>query len=188
VSFSLGDVSQKQAVSRMASLVVDGLRNKNTGPKLIEVARAITADCESRDDRCEAEAIFEAVKNGTDKVPALKNGLRYVSDPVTFDYYSSAARMLQQCQRGACAGDCDDHAILSVTLLVALGFAAGFRAWGPKIGRQEYSHIYAVVRLPKHGPWPSGYSGHGFDTTVPESDVGWEPRKGEVYTVWVTGD
>lgn len=169
----------------MAKLVADGLADKNTGRQLIEVARTITADCEARDDQCEANAIFEAIKYGTDKVPALAKGVRYVSDPRTFDYFSSAAKTLQACQRGACAGDCDDQAILAATFLVALGFKAGLRAWGPKIGKREYEHVYCVVALPKHGPWPTGYSGHGFDTTVADSYLGWEPRRGEVYTIWI---
>lgn len=84
--------------------------------------------------------------------------------------------------------NCDDQAILLATLLSALGFKVGLRAWGPKKGKREYVHVYAVVALPKHGPWPAGYSGHGLDTTVPESSVGWEPRKSEVLTVWIEGN
>lgn len=180
--------SQSQALKRMAKLVTDGLSNPKTGPALIRAARAIVSDCDARDDMCEVTAIFEAVKYGTDKIRGLENGLRYVSDPKTFDYYSSAAQTLSACVKGSCAGDCDDATILVVTLLVALGFEAGLRAWGPKVGVREYEHVYGVVKIPKHGPFPAKYSGHGVDTTVADSYVGWEPRKGEVLTSWIQGD
>ena len=185
-SFHLEDVkTQEAALGRMMDLVAGALSKPGTGAQLVQVARAITSDCDARDDRCEVEAILDAVKNGTDKIPGLEKGVRYVSDPRTFDYYSSAAQTLKACRAGACAGDCDDQAILITTLLVALGYKAGLRAWGPKVGRREYEHVYAVVALPKHGPWPKNYSGHGLDSTVPESFVGWEPRKGEVLTYWI---
>jgi hypothetical protein len=191
VAFQLEAVSsQAGALKRMAKLVTDGLSNPKTGPALIRAARKIVSDCDARDDQCEVEAIFEAVKYGTDKIRGLENGLRYVSDPGTFDYYSSAAQSLSACVKGSCAGDCDDGSILIVTLLVAIGFEAGLRAWGPKPGVKVYEHVYPVVRIPKHpigGGYPENYGGHGLDWSVVDSYVGWEPRRGEVLTVWVGG-
>lgn len=176
---------QRAALDKIAQIVADGLENPKTGYLIIRAARAITADLDARDDRGEVEAIYEAVKNGTDKVPGLEKGLRYVADPRTFDYFSTAAATLRECAGGACAGDCDDATILVASLCLALGFKVGVRAWGPKPGVKRYEHIYAVVALPKNGPWPKNYAGDGMDTTVADAYVGWEPERGEVSTRWI---
>jgi len=187
--FKFEDVPDQAAgLKRMAQLIANGLSTTKSTPVLIRTARQITADCDGRDDMCEVEAIFDAVKNGTDKVPALSKGVRYVSDTRGTDHFQSAYATLKECEAGACAEDCDGHAVLLASLLLALGFKVGVRAWGPKIGTKAYSHVYAVVAIPKHGPWPKGYGGHGLDTTVPDSYVGWEPRKGETLTYWIEED
>jgi len=155
-------------------------------PTIVRAARAITADCDSRDDRCEVEAIFEAVREGTDKVPGLKKGMRYVADPRVGDYYVGARRILEECRAGACSGDCDEHAVLVASLCAALGYKVGVRAWGPKPSVNEFVHVYAVVALPKKGPHPESYGGHGMDTTVAEAYPGWQPPKGRVLTYWIT--
>jgi hypothetical protein len=186
LAFAFEEVKDQNAsLRRMAEIVANGLQNPKTGHLIIRTARAITADVDDRDDEGELQAIYDAVKEGTDKVPGLKNGLRYVSDPRTFDYFSSAAATLRECQAGACAGDCDDHTILVATLALALGFKVGVRAWGPKPGVKRYEHVYPVVALPKHGPWPKNYGGHGMDTTVADAHVGWEPVRGETLTFWI---
>jgi len=186
VPFSFVDVkTQDASLRKMAELVAKGLQDPKSAPAVIRAARAITADVEARDDRGEVEAVYEAVKNGTDKVPGLERGMRYVSDPRTFDYFSSASAMLRECAAGACSGDCDDSTILIATLLLALGFKVGVRAWGPRVGVKRYEHVMPIVLIPKHGPWPKGYSGHTCDATVAEAYVGWEPRKGEVLTYWI---
>jgi hypothetical protein len=169
-------------LQRLAELIAKGSRD----PSIVRAARAITADCDARDDRCELEAIYDAVKNGTDAVPGMQNGLRYVADPKTTDYYIGAARILQECKAGACAGDCDEATILVASLASAIGFKAGARAYGPNPRVNEFVHVYPVAALPKKAPWPKGYAGHGLDITVPEAYVGWEPPKGRVLTYWVT--
>jgi hypothetical protein len=77
-----------------------------TSPIIVEAARAITMDCEQRDDNCELEAIYNAVKYGTDTIPWLSRGLRYVSDPRCLDTFSEPEALARMCSRGACAGDC----------------------------------------------------------------------------------
>lgn len=186
MAFRLEEVrDQNASLRRMAKVVADGLSNPKTAPLIIRAARAIVSDCDARDDQCEVEAIYEAVKHGTDKWPGLGHGVRYVSDPRGYDYFSSAGATLKACADGSCAGDCDDASILVVSLLVSLGFKAGLRAWGPDPRVKRYEHVYGVVSLPKHGPVPAGYAGHGVDTTVDDAYVGWEPRKGSVLTFWI---
>lgn len=172
---------QAASLKKIGELIAKG----SVDPTVVRAARAIVSDCEARDDRCEVEAVFEAVKNGTDKVPGLQSGIRYVSDPRVMDYFAGAAAILREAKEGAAAGDCDEHTILVASLLGALGYKVGARAWGPNPSKNEFAHVYAVVALPKRGPWPKGYAGHGLDTTVPQSHVGWQPRKGRVLSVWV---
>ena len=132
-------------------------------------------------------AIFDAVKNGDPRVSPLRQGVRYVRDPRFADYFTSPVDMLRQCQGGACAGDCDDHAMLISALCAALGWKAGMRAYGEEAG--GFSHVYAVVAFPK---LPTRRNGKlqwdrvlGLDTTVPKAIVGWEPPEAHVLTTWL---
>ena len=181
--FDLGNSAsaQSKALTKIAELIAKGASE----PAIVRAARAITRECDARDDRCELEAIFEAVKNGTDAVPGLKNGLRYVADPRTTDYYVGAVRTLEECRAGACAGDCDEHTILVGALCASIGFKAGARAYGPDPKQRMFEHVYAVVAGPKkRGPW--GANGViGMDTSTDEASVGWQPPKGAVLTYWI---
>lgn len=147
-------------------------------PLVRRTAMQIIQGCEARDDKCELEAIFNAVKYGDPNVPLLKTGLKYVADPNWYDYFVAPNRMLSECGKGACAGDCDDHASLICALAGSIGFKVGLRAWG-KANEDDYVHVYAVAALPKRPPYTLVV---GLDTTVPESYVGWEPPKGRVLT------
>jgi hypothetical protein len=175
-----GAAAQKRALDQIARLIAKGCSE----PAIVRAARAITRDCDPRDDQCELEAIYDAVKHGTDRVPGLENGLRYVADPRTSDYYVGAVATLRECVAGACAGDCDEHTILVAALCGAIGFKVGARAYGPDPKKQVFEHVYAVVAMPKRGPWkPSDIV--GMDTTVPDASPGWQPPKGAVLTFWI---
>lgn len=150
-------------------------------PNVITAARRITNDLPARDDYAELEAIYDAVKNGTDTVPGFAKGLRYVSDPRMADAFMGPARILGNCKGGACSGDCDEAAALIAALLGAIGFRTGLRAWGPKGCNGEYVHVYAMAGYPKNEPEREV----ALDSTVPEAKVGWEPPNGEVLTAWL---
>lgn len=163
---------------------------------VMTTAKTISAQsgCQARDGLCELRAIFDAVKDGDARVPGLERGLKYQNDPQTMDYFVRPRKMLELCQKGACAEDCDSHASLVCALCIALGFRAGLRAYGPK-GTQSYTHVYAVALLPKfaaddvtgrRNPEPDTI--YGLDTTVSQSRVGWQPPPGHVLTAWILGD
>lgn len=184
MSFSVADVrSQRTALRRIVEFIQKG----SIDPVIRRTAQRIVSDCDARDDLCELQAIYDAVKHGTDKVPALRNGFKYVADPQYADFYVAAKRSLTECLRGACAGDCDDHTILVGALAASIGFSVGARAWGPKSApRGHYAHVYPIVKIPKRGPWPKTYTGHGMDTTVEDSTIGWEPPSSpNVLTAWI---
>ena len=175
--------SQEQALEKIAGLI----RKGSVDPRIVQAARALTRDCRSRDDLCELEALYQAVKSGDSRVSWLKRGMRYVADPHSFDTFSAVSAIITDCGSGSCAGDCDDHSVLVGSLAAAVGFKVGARAWGPgKSG--DYQHVYAVALVPKGGPWRKGYFGHGLDTTVPRFDVGDEPPSGHILTAWLSGD
>lgn len=163
------------------------LQRAAISPDVVTVAKQITQNCDSRDDKCELLAIFDAVRDGNPDVPALRKGLRYVRDPRFADYFTSPIDLLRQCMSGACAEDCDGHAMLVAALCAALGWKVGLRAYGE--GPDGFSHVYAVVAYPK---LPVRSGGHliweqvlGLDTTVPLSKVGWEPPRANVLTAWI---
>ncbi len=159
-------------------------------PRIRLAALSITRECDSRDDLCELEAIYGAVKHGTDTVDALRNGYRYVADPNIADYFVSPTRTLEFCEAGMCGGDCDDHTMLVAALANSIGFTVGMRAYA-RSERAPFSHVYAVAIVPKRGPFTKAAYDNGqiqavgLDTTVPSARVGWEPPRGRVRTHWI---
>ncbi len=94
--------NQRQALHKLAELT-----EKSVGDPLVrEVALQIIRECKSRDDRCELEAIFQAVKHGDPAIKSLKKGFKYVADPVIMDYFVAPHASLKSCEAGACGGDC----------------------------------------------------------------------------------
>ncbi len=145
-------------------------------PSVLFTARSIAAQCPGRDDACELEAVFGAVKYGP--IPVRLDdgkiisapGLRFVTEPRTVDSYPSAKKMLDWLAEGANGEDCDGHVILISSLLMALGWLPGC-VIASKDGK-EFVHIFAVVGWPKENPvnWVA------LDTTVDQGVNWWPPR------------
>lgn len=162
-------------------------------PTVRNTALRIVAECVSRGDTCEIEAVFEAVKHGDPSVKPFQKGFKYVADPRYADYFVSPIDIVANCARGACGGDCDEHAALIAALLGSIGWKVGLRAYGVA-GSGGYSHVYAVVAFPKK-PVQRGFSDErsrfswekviGLDSTVPSSKPAWEPPRGDVLTAWL---
>lgn len=174
--------------------VLAGLLQKATIDPLVRgTALKVVRNCKSREDECELNAIYDAVKYGDPSVAPLRNGFKYVADPRFADYFTSPIDSLKSCLKGACGGDCDDAAVLTSSLAGALGWRVGLRAWGPK-NSGGFSHVYGVALYPKR-PVALGYgytkATYGWkravalDTTVPDFNLGEEPPRGEVVTAWL---
>lgn len=146
-------------------------------PSIMRAAKIITNNCDARDDNCELQAIFDAVKKGHPAIPGFENGIRYLSDARGADQFISPVAMLRECAEGACAGDCDDHASMVCALGSAIGFRMGLRAYGP-LNSKGYNHVYAVAYTPKRYTKKTV----GMDTSVPSSYLGWQPPRGRVLT------
>jgi hypothetical protein len=128
------------------------------------LARAIVADavrsCPERDDWCEVQALYWAFRN---------HG-RYTGDVHEIDTYQTLRRTWE-----LGIYDCDDATIG----LMALLLSAGFRA-GAKIISQDgkvFSHVYAVVELPRGEGSSPNRKIIPLDATVPSAVPGWEAPK-----------
>jgi hypothetical protein len=128
--------TQREALARLAQLAGRSMLH----PLVRETAFSIISDCASRDDECELEAIFNAVKHGDPRVGPLKKGFKYIADPRSTDYFTAPHRALSSCLRGACGGDCDDHTALICSL-------AGARRGDGHHGRRVQPGLGAA-------PWP----------------------------------
>lgn len=171
----LGELTQRAAVDPTI---------RNTALRILN-----SAGCNSREDGCELEAIFNAVKHGDPAVKPLHKGFKYVADPRFADYFASPVDVVNNCAKGACGGDCDEHSALIAALLASIGWKVGLRAYG-LAGSGGFSHVYAVAAFPKK-PHQNGGTKLtwdkvvGLDTTVPSSRVAWEPPRGNVLTAWL---
>jgi hypothetical protein len=177
-SFRVYEVrNQREALTELAKLVERG----SVDPRVRAAAIILSKECKARDESCEIEAVFTAVKRGDPRIRGLGQGVKYVNDNPVADGFVGPGRLLQNCAEGACAEDCDGHAALICSLLLNLGFVVALRAYG-KSGSKGYEHVYAMVRSKKTGKFL------GLDTTVPKSYVGWEPPKGNVLTAVIGAD
>lgn len=125
-------------------------------PEMRKLALKITAHCPERDKKCEAKAIYDAIKRN----------IRYTGDVGTIahpdgsiegiDLYQSARRTWE-----FGGGDCDDHNILGGTLLALNGLTPMLRVVLTR-GAEDWEHIYTgFTDLGKFVP---------IDTTLPGND------------------
>ena len=122
--------------------------------------------CGNRDYECKAKAIYNFVKKY----------IRFERDPYGVEMVQEPFVTLKRR-----AGDCDDHATLITALYGSIGFPYAFKTIkADKTRPDEFSHIYAVVHLPKKG-WV------GADTSVDQASFGWEPQKYSSSKLWYAG-
>lgn len=172
-------------------LLADLSRRSIAHPLVKQTAHLIVRKCPPRNDDCELEAIFHAVRHeswggGDPDVPGLMYGVRYVADPIIFDSFTAPYKLIElgiAANRGGGApgGDCDDMASLVAALAGVVGFTTALRAYGPY--GHDFEHVYAIVGFPKYNPteW------RAMDTTVQRAYVGWEPPPGNVMNAVVAG-
>lgn len=141
-------------------------------PLVREVALQMISVCGSRDDACELQAIFDAVKNGRPDIKGFERGFKYVADPNWSDLFTAPHKTIELLRSGINGGDCDDHAALICALAGSIGFTTGLLAYGPP-GAEGYTHVLAVAKIPKRAGAPQQLA--GLDSTVPASSVGWLP-------------
>lgn len=154
----IAKASADPAVIKLARQIVSGKYDDYQGqPVIMAWGRPYHAPqggiCQTRDDACEIEAIWDFV---------VLN-VRYTLDPTNVDTYTDPRYTLE-----AGAGDCDDMTILFCSLLEAIGFQMAARVISVNGGSWE--HIYPLVGVPKGNPtqW------FPLDATEPDRAAGWE--------------
>lgn len=164
--------SKRMPIKERVGILQDLTHKSVKDPEMRKLALQITQGCQARDGECEARAIYNWVKANvryTGDVGPHKLGR---NGPVEgIDLFQTAARTADF--RG---GDCDDHSILNCTLALHNGLACKYRVTSPSnSSREDYTHIYAMVGLPKNHPkkWIA------MDTTLPHGKFGTEAGHGK---------
>lgn len=124
------------------------------------LAAQAVAGVPARDDWAEVQAIFWLVKQH----------IRYTGDTRDLDTYQTLRRSWE-----LKIGDCDDMTIAIMSLGIALGFRMGAKIISED--GQVYSHIYAVVELPREGATAEDRRIVPLDATVATAVPGWEADK-----------
>lgn len=153
-----GEGATAATIAAMAQFVLSP-QEGGRDPRVVEFARAIVRDLDSKDYEGELRRIFEYVK-GT---------VRYVQDPRGLEYVATPYRTLFVTGNG----DCDDHAVVVGALALALNHGVRFRTVKVDPRRpRDWSHVYAMVGCATAaGPvrW------FALDTSQPQSYFDWEP-------------
>lgn len=74
----------------------------------------------------------------------VQNNVRYVFDPRDVEYFQTPRRTLIDG-----AGDCDDQAILTTSLLESIGYTTAICLCNPRGSGSAYSHAVGAVKFPK---------------------------------------
>ena len=137
-------VSVEQKIRLIRRGIDIGLKD----PQMILLARRVTEPCKSRDDVCDASAIFWWAKAN----------VKYQYDPKDLDVFDTARRVVE-----ARSTDCDGFTVLICTLAQHVGFPVGARVTSQD--GKVWNHIYPLVGLPRDGAQPREWM--PLDPTVP---------------------
>jgi transglutaminase-like putative cysteine protease len=118
---------------------------------------------EVNNKKAEAEAIFNFVRDN----------VRYTKDPYGFEYITTPPVLLEDIRlyiegKGdRPVGDCDDMAILSLSLLKSIGFQVAIKVVS-FTQNKKFGHVYGLVRI--------GYDWVPIDCVRPDQSLGWESK------------
>lgn len=124
-------------IEQRLATIQDLVHKSVQDPEMRKLALRVTSRCPERDKKCEAQAIYQAVKarvRYTGDVGPIKHPGGGVEG---IDLYQSARRTWE-----FGGGDCDDNSILNATLLALNGLTPVLRVVKAK-GDSDWSHIYA---------------------------------------------
>lgn len=164
-SFSDGDAttvlraSDTMPIEQRIGSIQKMIEKSVMDPKMRALAMEITKDCRERDGKCEAKAIYKAIKKRvryTGDVAPIKMS---TGETEGIDLYQSARRTWEMG-----GGDCDDQVALVATLASVIGLTTKLRVTAECKDCEE-GHIYPVVLLPKFAPEYAV----AVDTTLPGS-------------------
>lgn len=135
------------SIQERIGLIQDQVFKSVNDGRMKKIAAEVVRHCPERDGTCEAKAVFDAVKKRVryaGDVAPIKHGRNGMTEGI--DYYQTAWRTWD-----IGAGDCDDQAILTSTLLSLNGIQPRLRVTAAS-RHDDWSHIYVVAGLPKLHP------------------------------------
>lgn len=114
----------------------------------------------------------------------VQNNVRYAFDPRDVEYFQTPRRTLKDL-----AGDCDDQAILTSSLLESIGYTTSVALCNPKGPGTPYSHAVSAVKFPKNQKVKLGDGKKvNFTTdkwyvieTIQKRPFGWAPKKADMW-------
>ena len=118
-----------------------------------------------------AEKITQGSRTNLEKIQSIYDFIashsRYLKDPQGFEFIKTPPVSLQLIEIGEIANlDCDDYAVLSLSLLKSIGFHVALKAISVKPDR-KFTHVYGLVEYEKNKWLP-------IDLVKPETGLGWE--------------
>ena len=162
----------KSLNQRLATIIASAEDGK-TNPMVVAWTRRVTS-AKGRDGNWLA-----AEKDTAKEIELIRNAvrrdIRYTSDPVGVDLYSSAQKTLEMR-----AGDCDEMNAFTLAALKSIGINADFKVIRTK-GSSTPDHIYLMASDTKNGAAGKMIP---VDTTV-DKPYGWEAPPSMVAEAWI---
>lgn len=133
-------------IDQRVRLIQEQVEKSVKDPRVKQIATQITRQCRSRDNLCEAKAIYETVRKRVRYIGDIAPVKMKTGDVEPIDTFQTAYRTWE-----FAAGDCDDHTILIASLLSVIGLTTRLRVTAPSKWA-DWAHIYPVVGIPAHDP------------------------------------
>jgi hypothetical protein len=133
-----GDLGAGPMISyNMLLQMANVIKNASRDYRIIQWARGMVSNCAWKDAGCEINSIYIY----------LQKHVHYVHDPADIELIATPALAMQQINQGNIFfGDCDDMTVLSLSLLMAIGYHVRIRAVSYDPSR-DLSHVYGIVEI-----------------------------------------
>ena len=147
-----------------ANKMIAIIRESAANPYIRKWAEKIIENVPDRNEYQEIDAIYRFIQKYT----------RYAKDPLEFEYIQTPVYILQQLEIGDIPSlDCDDHVVLSLSLLRSIGYETSVKVVGYNPSNKQFTHVYGIVYI---NDYPIV-----FDAIHKNKPLGWEPPN----PVWV---
>lgn len=134
IQLPLGEAGTQRTVNEMRQAVKAGLQD----PLVVEQGRRIVRECLPRDMKCRALSVRRW----------MVEHFMFERDPIGVELLMTPRYMLDKVAAGrVIQGDCDDAAIMSATLGMAIGLRARFVLFGFRQPNAPFSHVFTELRV-----------------------------------------
>jgi hypothetical protein len=159
-----GDAGVEQTIGVMRQLIDEAMAD----PSFVNQAVSIVGSAPAHDEVAELQAIYNFVDRN----------IRFVKDPVTKEKLIPPQELLK-----VGAGDCDDIAMLTAALLMAVGYPARLVTVAAAQCGSDFSHVYTEGELP-----PGSGNWIPLDSARPDSQFGLAPQTYTRKRAWSLAD